>query len=115
MTYGHYGQNLRLPVETNLLIQPFISFQYNGWKVENRQQQFYDEFGDKLDGFGISSGTEEWMNKFDRLIRNWNSKIHFRDWNALGRNVIEMCGLFLRHPILRDMLEDKHHVIQNFE
>ncbi len=43
-----------------------------------------DEFGDKLDDSGISSSTEEWMKKFDRLVQNSNSKIHFRDWNALG-------------------------------
>ncbi len=44
-----------------------------------------------------------------------NSKIHFRDWNALERNVIQIRGLFLRHPKLREMLEDEHYVIQKFE
>jgi hypothetical protein len=82
---------------------------------QTRQWQFHDEFGDKLDGSGIPRSTEEWSNKFDRLIQNRNSKIHFRDWNALGRNVIEIRGLFLRHPNLREILEDEHYVIQNFE
>jgi hypothetical protein len=82
---------------------------------EDRQWQFHDEFGDKLNGSGISRSTEEWMKKFDELIQNRNSKIHFRDWNALWRIVIEIRGLFLRHPNLREMLEEEHYVIQNFE
>ena len=40
---------------------------------------------------------------------------HFRDWNALWRIVIEIRGLFLRHPNLREMLEEEHYVIQKFE
>ena len=90
------------------------SFHFNRMD-EHRQRQFHDAFGGKLDGSGISRSTEEWMNKFDRLIQNCNSKIHFRDWNALERNVIQIRGLFLRHPNLREMSEDEHYVIQKFE
>jgi hypothetical protein len=82
---------------------------------EGRKWQFHDAFGGKLDGSSISCSTEVWMNKFDRLIQNRNNRIHFRDWNALERNVIQIRGLFLRHPNLPEMLEDEHYVIQKFE
>ncbi len=68
-----------------------------------------------MDGSGISHSTDEWMDIFYRIIQNRNSRIHFRDWDTLQRKVIDIRGLFLRHPNLRETLKYEHSVIQNFE
>ena len=46
------------------------------------------------------------MDTFDGLIQNRNSKIHFRDWDALAKKVTDIRGIFLRHPNLREVLQD---------
>ncbi len=82
---------------------------------EDRQIQFNAAFEDRQDAFGIFRTTEEWLRKFDGMIQNRNSQIHFRDWDALSRSVTSIRGLFLRHPNLRDMWKDEYFVIQDFE
>jgi len=80
-----------------------------------RHRQFHYQFDGQQDGSGIVRRTEEWTARFDSLIRTRNMNIHFRDWDALERKVVNVRKFLLRHPHLKAMQEDEVFVINNFE
>jgi len=92
--------------------QPAIYF---GGLEGARYRQFHDEFNQQQDGSGILRSTEEWTAKFDNQIHASNTKIHFRDWDALERKVMNLRRFLERYPHLTAEQEDEVFVINSFE
>jgi hypothetical protein len=57
----------------------------------------------------------EWAIKFDGMIENRDSVIHFGDWDSLRALVVPVRTMLLRDPTLEVGLEDETWVINNFE